>query len=133
MDIVVYKPEGKPPITVLRVTEEINMATYPKVDASARSEITAGARNMVLDLTGVPYMTSAGIRLLNGLFKLLRGNSPAESDEAMAKGLRDGTFKSPHLKLAGPNAAVHDVIRISGLDMLIAVYPTVDEAVASFE
>lgn len=132
MDIVVYKSENKPVIAVLRVAEEINMASFQKIDAAARAEISGGARNLVIDLTNVPYMTSAGIRLLNGLFKLLRADTPAESDEAISKGVRAGTFKSPHLKLVNPNASVHEVLKTSGMDMLLAIYPTVEEAVASF-
>jgi anti-anti-sigma regulatory factor len=132
MDIVVYKSENKPIIAVLRVAEEINMASFPKIDAAARAEISSGTRNVVIDLTGVPYMTSAGIRLLNGLFKLLRQDTPAESDEAISQGVRDGSFHSPHLKLVNPNASVREVLKTSGMDMLLAIYPTVEEAVASF-
>jgi anti-anti-sigma regulatory factor len=132
MDIIVFKSEGALPVAVLRVGEEINMSTSAKIDSAARAEIAAGTRNLVVDLTNVPYMTSAGIRLLTGLFKLLRGNSPEESDEAMSAGLRDGTFKSPHLKLVNPNQLVREVLQTSGLDMLLAIYPTVDEAVTSF-
>lgn len=132
MDIVVYKSESKPVVAVLRVAEEINMASYAKIDAAARAEVASGTHNLVIDLTHVPYMTSAGIRLLNGLFKLLRQNTPAESDEAISQGVRDGTYKSPHLKLANPSASVHEVLKTSGMDMLLAIYPTAEEAVASF-
>jgi anti-anti-sigma factor len=132
MDIVVYKQENKPVIAVVRVNEEINMATFSKIDTAVRAEIAGGTRNLVIDLTGVPYMTSAGIRLLNSLFKLLRQDTPAESDDAISQGVRDGTFKSPHLKLVNPNASVHEVLKTSGMDMLIAIYPTVEAAVTSF-
>ena len=132
MDIIVYKLENKPPVAVIRVNAEINMASYPRIDAAARAEAAAGTRNMVIDLTGVRYMTSAGIRLLNGLFKLLRTDAPTESTEAMTQGLRDGTFHSPHLKLVNPNASVHEVLSTSGMDMLLSIYPNVEEAIQSF-
>jgi anti-anti-sigma regulatory factor len=132
MDIVVYKPESKPAIAVLHVVEEINMASYARIDSAARAEVASGTHNLVIDLTHVPYMTSAGIRLLNGLFKFLRQDTPAESDEAISQGVRDGTFKSPHLKLVNPNASVREVLKTSGMDMLLAIYPTVEAAVASY-
>jgi hypothetical protein len=50
----------------------------------------------------------------------------------MRQGLRDGTFHSPHLKLVNPNIAVREVLQTSGMDMLLGIYATVDEAVASF-
>jgi anti-anti-sigma regulatory factor len=132
MDIVVYKFEDKPQVAVIRVNEEINMASYSRINTAARAEAAAGAHNIVIDLTSVPYITSAGIRLLNGLFKLLRTGAPAESAEAMNQGVRDGTFHSPHLKLVNPNESVHEVLRTSGMDMLLSIYPNVEEAVASF-
>ena len=132
MDTIIVKRDGKAPVVVLKPVGEINMATFPAINTAARAEIDAGNRNMVIDLTAVPYMTSAGIRLLNGLFKLLRTNAPAENDAALSKGLRDGTFKFPHLKLVNPSESVHDVIKTTGLDMVFDIYGTVDEALASF-
>jgi len=77
-------------------------------------------------------MSSAGLRTLHGLFELLRGDSPAESSEAMRKGLADGTFKSPHLKLLNPSPRVREVLKISGYDMFLEVHTSLERAVASF-
>ena len=132
METVIVKRDGKAPVVVFKPIGEINMATYPALNAAAHAEYDAGNRNMIIDLSAVPYMTSAGIRLLNSLFKLLRTNAPAESDAAMSQGVRDGTFKFPHLKLVNPSESVHDVIKTSGMDMIFDIYGTVDEALDSF-
>jgi hypothetical protein len=50
----------------------------------------------------------------------------------MKQGIHDGTFKSPHLKLASPSPHVAEVVKMSGLDMVIEIYRGVPEAVASF-
>jgi hypothetical protein len=50
----------------------------------------------------------------------------------MNKGIRDGTFKSPHLKLVNPTAHVLEVLKLTGLDMFLEVHHSVSEAVASF-
>ena len=77
-------------------------------------------------------MSSAGVRLLSHVFNELRTNSPEDSDESISQGVRAGTFKSPHLKLVRPTPRVVEVIKMSGLDMMIESYPTVPEAVAAF-
>lgn len=132
MEIRVSHEQGRVPISVLHVTGDINMSTSDQLMAQAQQAIESGAHNLVLDFSEVPYMSSAGIRLLNALFKMLRGDAPAESDEAMKKGLRDGTFKSPHLKLVNPTRHVREVLTMAGFDMFLEIYANLKDAVASF-
>ena len=42
----------------------------------------------------------------------------------MKQGIHDGTFKSPHLKLVSPTPRVAEVLKMSGLDMVIECYRT---------
>jgi len=63
---------------------------------------------------------------------MLRSESPEESDEAVRKGLADGTFKSPHLKLLKPDKNVNQVLRVAGFDMFLEIYANLKKAVASF-
>jgi hypothetical protein len=63
---------------------------------------------------------------------LLRTQAPSESDEAVKKGILDGSFKSPHLKLLNPKPDVSKVLKMTGVDMYIEVYRSQKDAVASF-
>ncbi len=132
MDIIVSHEQGRVPVTVLRVKGDINMASVDLLQAQARQAFEAGARYLLIDLTDVPYMSSAGIRVLNDLFTLLRGDSPAESDEAIQTGLKEGTFKSPHLKLLNPTRHVREVLQMTGIDMFLEIHHNLEDAVASF-
>jgi anti-anti-sigma regulatory factor len=132
MEITVSHEQGRVPITVFQVKGDINMATSEELQRQARRAFEDGMRDLVLDLSDVPYMSSAGIRALNDMFRLLRGATPAESDEAIKKGLSDGTFKSPHLKLVNPNRHVQEVLGMSGVDMFLEIHRNVKDAVASF-
>ena len=132
MDITVTQQTGRVPVSVFQITGDIDSTTYQQVQTQIEQVVQNGAHDIVLDLSKVGYLSSAGIRLLSHLFNLLRGNLPQESEEAMKQGVRDGTFKSPHLKLVSPTPRVADVLKMSGLDMMIESYPSVPEAVASF-
>ena len=132
MDITATQQTGRVPVSVFQISGDIDSTTYQQVQAQIEQVVQNGARDLVLDLSKVGYLSSAGIRLLSHLFNLLRGNLPQESEEAMKQGVRDGTFKSPHLKLVSPTPRVADVLKMSGLDMMIESYPSVPEAVASF-
>ena len=132
MEIVVSQEQGRRPITVFQLRGEIDATTYEQLEQRAREGFAAGMRDLLLDLTEVSYVSSAGIRALNVIFTLLRGDSPDESDEAMRTGLRDGTFKSHHLKLLNPSPNVAKALRISGVDMFLEAHRNLKDAVASF-
>lgn len=132
MDIVVWQEQGRVPVTVLHVRGELNVNSYEQLQAEARKAFDAGARDMILDLTEVPYVSSAGLRGIHAIFAMLRTAATDETDEAVSKGLRDGTYKSPHLKLLSPSDHVMEVLHTSGFDMYLEVYTDLPQAVASF-
>jgi anti-anti-sigma factor len=132
MEIEVSQHTGRVPVTVFHLRGDLNVNSYEQLEARAREAHAAGVRDLVLDLSGVQMMSSAGIRALNTIFHLLRTSDPGESDEAMHAGLRDGTFKSPHLKLLSPTQNVQDILTMSGIDMLFEIYGRLPEAIASF-
>ncbi len=99
MEIAVSYEQGRVPVTVLHVQGEINANSYEQLQAQAQAAVEAGTRDMLLDLAEVTFISSAGLRALHYAFTLVRTDSPAESDAALSKGLRDGTWRSPHLKL----------------------------------
>ena len=77
-------------------------------------------------------MSSAGLRVLHTIFIMLRSDVPEENDAAVRKGLADGTFKSPHLKLLNPSKNNREVLRTAGFDMFLEIHDDLKQAVASF-
>ncbi|GAB4411144.1 MAG: hypothetical protein Fur0044_05070 [Anaerolineae bacterium] len=131
--ITVSKQQGRVPVTVLHLQGDvIDANSYGQLEAQVQAVYEAGARNVLLDLTKVKYISSAGLRALHSIFLLLRGDTLAESDQVMKKGLMDGTFKSPHLKLLNPSPTVMETLRTMGFDMFLEVHRNLKDAVASF-
>ena len=132
MEVSVSEQQGRVPVTVFRVTGDIDSGTYQSLQQQVDAQIQAGTHNIIMDLTEVGYLSSAGIRLLGHVFNELRTEAPEDSDETIRQGVRAGTFKSPHLKLVNPTPRVAEVIKMAGLDMMLDSYPTVPAAVAAF-
>ena len=132
MEISITHEQGHVPVTVFHITGEIDVKTYEQLEQRARQEYKAGMRNLLLDLSGVTFLSSAGLRAIHGLFLLLRTDSPEESDEAMSRGLRDGTFKSSHLMLLNPRPQVLQSLGYAGFDMYLAIHHDLHKAVESF-
>jgi len=130
---VSQKQQGDVPVTVIHIKGDLDMNLAGQLEAQARQAHQDGARNMLIDMTEVPYMSSAGLRTIHLLFEMLRGDTSAESSEAMRKGLASGTFKSPHLKLLKPSPRVREVLKISGYDMFLELHSGLESALASFE
>jgi hypothetical protein len=132
MEIVVSTKEGRVPITIFSVKGEISAASYEQLQQQAQDAFTAGMRNLILDLTDVTFVSSAGLRAIHHIFSLLQAAFPEESNEAMRKGVKEGTFKSPHLKLVHPTRNVHETLKTAGFDMFLEIHPNRQAAIASF-
>src|SRR5207253_6497085 len=91
MQIQVSNQPGRVPVTIFHIVGDIDTHTYLQLEAEAREAHAAGARNIVLDLAHVGYVSSAGIRAINAIYNLLRTEEPAESDEAVRRGRKAGT------------------------------------------
>ena len=132
LSISTEEKQGRVPVTIFHLKGDLDGNTYEQLQKKADEVFQAGTRHLILDLSQVPFISSAGIRGLHYVFNLLRTDSVSESDQAISKGLRDGTFKSPHLKLLSPNQNVANLLKVTGYDMFLEVYYNSDEAVKSF-
>jgi hypothetical protein len=130
MDVTVSQAQGRVPVTVFHITGAVT--TNQELEARAQAAYDGGTRNILIDLTEVPYMATAGLRALHSIFSLLRTNTPEESDAATKAGIAAGTFVSPHLKLLNPNTYVREVLKVSGYDMFLEIHSDINQAVASF-
>ena len=132
MEIRVLSAQGRVPICVFHIVGDVDTNSYQQLEARAQQAHSEGTREIVLDLSEVGYVSSAGIRAINQIYQLLRTGAPGESDEAAREGIRAGTFTSPHLKLANVNQRVSDALKVTGVDMFLEIYPDVASAVDSF-
>jgi hypothetical protein len=130
MEITVSQAQGRVPVTVLHVTGAITSSK--ELEQCAKEAFEAGAKDMLVDLTDVPYIATAGLRALHTIYTLLRTDSPAESDAAVSVGIRDGTFSSPHLKLLKPSAHAAEALHVAGYDMFLDIHQEFQRALASF-
>jgi anti-anti-sigma factor len=132
MDITVTHEMGRVPVTVLTIDGDIDSSNYEKLDQTAGNQIKTGAQYMLIDLTEVGFISSAGFRSFTKIFKELRSISMDGTDEDMHKGINSGAYKSPYLKLFKPSRLVAETLKIAGFDMLLEVHNDLKTAIASF-
>ena len=131
MQVTISQEQGRVPVTVFQVEGDIDINSYEELQAKAEEACQAGMRHLLLDLTKVKYVGSAGLRTFHHIFTMLRETS-SENDEAMMRGLMDGSYKSAHFKLLNPSRDVANTLSVSGFDMFLEIYTDRKKAIASF-
>ena len=101
-------------ISVVSIAGDIDALTADDANAFLSAQLDGGRAQLVLDLSQVSFMSSSGIRLLLEILKKSRE-------------------QGGDLRLAAAPAGVTRTLEITGLTSILEVYPSGDEAVASFK
>lgn len=120
--------QGRVPVTVIQISGEIDVSNYTQLQALASQLAEAGRRHLLLDLSQVTYVSSAGLRALHAIYTML----PPPGDESLPGGLHQGSFKSPYLKLLNPRPNVRRSLELVGFDMFLETHSDLEQAIASF-
>jgi anti-anti-sigma factor len=134
MEFKVSTENGRVPITVLYVDGNLDASSYQEFQSMAKKLIDGGTIYLLVDLSHAPFVSSAGLRALHAVSNELRARNPNAnlSDEQMKKGIRAGTYKSPHLKLLNLSPQTKTAFETSGFDMYIETFTDRKAAIASF-
>ena len=112
--VQVSQAQGHIPVTIFLLRDRVNLGNYDELEKIAQDEVDKGMRDLVIDLSQTPSLTSIGVRALVVIYKIL---SPD---------------RGKHLKIAGPIPAIREMLDIAGVTQSVEIYDTVEEAVASF-
>jgi anti-sigma B factor antagonist len=96
---------------VLSVTGEVDLFTAPEFKQRVMAPIAAGSEHVVVDLTGTTFIDSSSLGVLIGAHRRMK-----------ARGGR--------LVVACDNEAIVKTFRITGLDSVFTLVPSVEEALA---
>lgn len=98
---------------VVAVTGQVNSVTAIQLGEHLQRAGKQGKYNIVLDCGNIEYISSAGLReVLSGVERAKKGGGD--------------------LRIANPSARVTEMLEITGLDRMLKIYATRDEAVQSF-
>ena len=110
--------QGIVPVTVFRLRGWLDAQGEESLLAAARDTYDAGSRFLLLDLSEVDTLTSAGMRAMQKVYKLY---TPA-----------DEHFKVSHVKLCNAPPQVYHVLGVTGFLQNIPNYENEQAAIDSF-
>lgn len=131
MEITVSHEQSRVPVSVLHVAGKTDSESAETLQQKVMEMIDDGTRYLVFDLSGVPYMSSAGLRVLQEVFNKLRALTSEESNQATYQQIADGSYQLPNLKIVNPTPEVMEVLKMTGFDMLVSIEKDLKKALAS--
>lgn len=132
LNIAVSHMVGRVPVTVFRLEGRVNLSNSEKLEKMAREAHEYGMRYMLMDLSGVPSITSAGLRAILYTYRLLENNPASKSSPASLEPAPELISKSAHFKLFTPSPQVLKVLQTAGFETFIDIFENMEEAIASF-
>ncbi|MEI2608063.1 MAG: STAS domain-containing protein [Candidatus Promineifilaceae bacterium] len=139
MNITTTQLPGNNPVTVMKLIGELDASCYLDVIAAAKQLYQQGARNLLLDLSEMTFMSSAGLMALHSITMLMQGKdlpNPEDGWGAMhniAHDVDQTTGFATHCKLLRPQPRVAKTLTITGFNQILQIFTNQDEALASFQ
>ena len=100
-------------VTVVEVIGDIDGKTAPEVQEQASAQVQPGVK-MILDMTQVGYMSSAGLRMLLAMYRQVKSSDA-------------------HVVLAGLSEEIEDTMSMTGFLRFFTACETVEEGLAALK
>ncbi len=136
MEITVSTQQGPVPVTVVQPHGDVDASNYAQLVSKVELLQQEGARDFILDLSDVPFMSSAGLVALHSIAIMLRGEKVADPQSGWAavksidRSKEAGMQK--HVKLLNPQQYVAETFDKAGFTQFFQVFTDMSTAVASF-
>jgi anti-sigma B factor antagonist len=110
-DPITTSVEHREGVVVVSIAGEIDLSTAPAFEAVIAEALEECPPVLVIDLSEVTFMASVGLRILAGT--------------------QEKAGKSIQIAVVADNAAASRPMQLTGLDNLISLYPTMEEALTA--
>ncbi len=136
MNITVSSAQGRVPVTILHVHGDLDASSYTDLIAKGQEVYNAGARDILLDLSDLSYISSSGLVALHRIALIVRGEKPSDPEAGWAAlhaiDRERDTGLQQHVKLFNPQPRVDTVLQTVGFKQFFEVYTDLATAIASF-
>jgi anti-anti-sigma regulatory factor len=137
MDITIMNNQGPAPVTILRLDGKLDGTSYEALISVAQKAYDSGTRDLILDLSKLTFISSAGLAGLHTVALIFQGEKHPNQDEGWAsyhaidrdrdKGVQE------HVILFSPTEHVRQVLDLVGFSAFFGIYTDSDLALASFQ
>ena len=131
MEISVSLEQAKEPIAVMRLKGALDASNFLEVVDKAQEIYQKPARNLIIDLSEVPYISSAGLVAIHKI-ALLYSGVPQQVEENTRPDFTHSSNARKHVRLLSPQPAVDQILETTGMKLFFKVFSNLDSALKSF-
>ena len=128
MEITVDLEQRSEPIAIMRLQGSVDASDFVQVVDKAQEIYQNPSRNLILDLSGVPSISSTGLAAIHHIALLYSGvaNSMKHPD------LTHNSNARKRVKLLSPQPDVEKALETAGLKLFFKVFRDLQSAIKSF-
>lgn len=131
MEINVTFHQGKEPIAIMKLKGDINASNFVQVSDKAQELYMNPARNLIIDLSEVPGISSTGLAAIHKI-ALLYSGVPQKVEENVNPDFTHSSNARKHVKLLNPQPEVDKTLEAAGLKLFFKIFKDLESALASF-
>ena len=128
MEITVSLEQASEPVAVMRLQGGIDASNFVQIVDKAQEIYQHPARNLILDLSEVPSITSTGLAAIHQIALLYSG----VPDQMKHPDLTHSSTARKRVKLLRPQPEVDKALETAGLKLFFKVFHDLDSALKSF-
>jgi len=128
LNITTSQIQGDVLVAIFHLKGHLHGPTEKDLTDRASQIYKDGSRHLLLDLSGLDVLSSAGLRAIQNIFKMFT----PKNDVEIMKQHGEEPYKSPYLKVVCPNPEIYYILNITGFVQNIPVYNNMDDAQKSF-
>jgi anti-anti-sigma regulatory factor len=138
MEIEITQKLGHhPPVTVLQLSGKLDGSNYLQLVEKAKKIYKNGARDLLIDMSRLSYLSSLGISAIHVTALLFRGLAIPKKETGWVSynainRNRDNEVQK-HVKLLSPQPEVAHALDLTGFKTLFEIHTDLDTAVTSFK
>jgi anti-anti-sigma factor len=128
MEITVSLKQANEPVAIMRLQGSIDASNFVQIVDKAQEIYQNPARNLILDLSEVPSISSTGLAAIHKIALLFSG----VPDQMKHPDLTHNSNARRHMKLLSPQPDVDKALETAGLKLFFKVFHDLDSALKSF-
>jgi len=134
MEIEVSIHEAREPVAVMGIKGNIDASNFVEVINQAQEIYKRPVHNLILDLSAVPFISSAGLVAIHKI-SLIYSGGQQEVEQEGKETRPDFTHNAnarKRVKLLNPQPGVDQTLEMAGLKLFFKVFKDLEVAIQSF-
>lgn len=131
MEISISIEQAQEPIAVMHLKGDLDASNFLEVVTKAQEIYQKPARNLIIDLSEVPYISSAGLVAIHKI-ALLYSDTPQQVEDNRGPDFTHSNTARRHVKLLSPRPTVDQILDTAGLKIFFKIFDDLESALKSF-